>query len=305
MMGLGAGPIGCELAQAFARLGSEVTLFDQASRPLPNEPTEASRIIADQLRSDGVTLEMEASVVRVDGRTFALADGREPTGDQVLVAAGRAPNIEGLGLAAAGVSFDGHAGLVVDDRLRTTNPRIYAAGDVATHFRFTHAADAMARIVLRNALFGGRAKVSALVMPWCTYTSPEVAHVGMTAEEAEAAGKRVVVLNQELTQVDRARVEGVPEGFARAYVSARSGRVLGATMVGPHAGEAISEMALAITHKLTIQAVGSTIHPYPTMAEAWKKLGDQWQRERIQPWLAQLLRRWLALTRVEIFVRRH
>jgi len=288
---LGAGAIGCELAQAFARLGSIVTLFDMAPRVLPHERPEASKIVADRLRAEGVTLELSASVVRVEGSTFVLGDGREPSGDAVIVATGRTPNTDGLGLEAGGISFDGRTGLVVDDRLRTTNRRVYAAGDVATHLKFTHSADAMARIVLRNALFGGRAKMSDLVMPWCTYTSPEVAHVGMTPAQAKAAGDRVLTLHHDLDQVDRAIVDGTTEGFASAYVEARSGRVLGASMVAPHAGEAISEMTLAITNKLPISAIGVTIHPYPTVAESWKRLADQFQKTRFKPWIARLFAR--------------
>ncbi len=288
---LGAGAIGCELAQAFTRLGSIVTLFDMDPRPLPHEPPEVSRIIAEQLKSEGVTMEMSASVVRVEGTTLVLGDGREPGADAVLVATGRTPNIDGLGLTAAGVSFDGRTGLVVDDRLRTTNRRIYAAGDVASHHKFTHAADAMARIVLRNALFGGRSKVSALAMSWCTYTSPEVAHVGLTAAEAAERGDRVLLLRQDLSSVDRAIVDGTPEGFAWACVDAKSGRVLGATMVAPHAGEAISEMAVVVTNKLSISAVSNTIHPYPTVASVWKGLGDQFQKTKFKPWIARLFER--------------
>lgn len=294
---LGAGAIGCELAQAFARLGSIVTVFDTAPRPLPRESPEASRILSERLKADGVTLEMSASVVRVEGTTFVLGDGREPAGDAVLVATGRTPNIDGLGLAAAGVSFDGRTGLVVDDRLRSTNRRIYAAGDVASHHKFTHAADAMARIVLRNALFGGRARVSRLTMSWCTYTSPEIAHVGMTAVEAEAAGDRVITLTHGLDHTDRAVVDGTPVGFASAFVDRKSGRVLGATMVAPHAGESIGEMALVVTNKLSISAVGATIHPYPTVAEAWKRLADQFARTKFKPWIARLLARVFRVAR--------
>ncbi len=295
---LGGGPIGCELAQAFARLGSIVTVFEQAARVLPGEDADASRAVAEALKSDGVTLELSASVVRVEGTSFVLGDGREPAGDAVLVATGRTPNIDALGLTSAGVSFDGRTGLVVDDRFRTTNRRIVAAGDVAsTAHRFSHSAYAMARGALINALLFGRQRASRLVHPRCTYTSPEVAHVGMSAAEAEAAGDKVVTLTEALEHVDRAIVEGTTDGFARVHVDRRTGRVLGATMVAPHAGEAIGEMSVAVTNRLTLEAIGRSIHPYPTVAEAWKKLADQHEQRRLKPKLVALLARWFRLTR--------
>ncbi len=171
----------------------------------------------------------------------------------------------------------------MDDFLSTSNPRIYAAGDVSSKFKFTHAADAMARLVLRNALFFGRARVSKLVVPWTTYTDPEVAHVGVTMEAADAAGISTDVLTVEMREVDRAILDGRTEGFGRLVLKKGTGKILGATLVAPHAGDMIGELALAMTAGLTAGALSNTIHPYPTVGEIWRKLGDQYNWTRLTP----------------------
>jgi pyruvate/2-oxoglutarate dehydrogenase complex dihydrolipoamide dehydrogenase (E3) component len=299
---LGAGPIGCELAQAFARFGSSVTVLDVADRILPNDDPDASRVVHAALARDGVTFRLGARATSVERRgderivRFADAGGEGAvTGDALLVATGRAPNADGLGLESAGVAHTAR-GVTVDDRLRTANPRIYAVGDVATSQRFTHAADAMARLVVVNALFFGRGRVSRLVVPWCTYTSPEVAHVGLSADGAATAGIEVETVTVPLDMVDRARLDGTAEGFCRVHV-ARSGRVVGATFVGEHAGEAIGEATLAVTRGLRIGALGATIHPYPTQAEAWRKAADAWRRRRFSPRLQAVVAAFLRLFR--------
>lgn len=203
-----------------------------------------------------------------------------------LVAAGRTPNVDGLGLAAAGIVASAH-GIEVDDHLRTANRRVFAAGDVASRFQFTHVADAMARIVLQNALFFGRKRVSALTIPWCTYTDPEVAHVGISAADA-AKRAGLVTLTIPLGEVDRAVLDGETDGFARVHCD-RKGRILGATLVARHAGETIGELALAMTHGLSLGALASTIQPYPTQAEAVRKLGDAYQRTRLTPRVQRVL----------------
>jgi pyruvate/2-oxoglutarate dehydrogenase complex dihydrolipoamide dehydrogenase (E3) component len=292
---LGAGPIGCELAQAFRRFGSEVTVISAGPRVLPRDDPDASATLERQLEREGVRLLFEARLSRVErrgGEDILLLE-KDGTAspvecDEILVAVGRAPNVEGLGLEAAGVAF-GRAGVMVDDRLRTSNPRIFAAGDVSSAWKFTHAADAMARAVLRNAFFFGRARASALVIPWTTYTDPEIAHVGMSAAEAAAAGERVLTLTVPFREVDRAVLDGEPEGFARIHVESRAGRLLGATAVARHAGEMISEPTLGITKRLTAADLSATIHPYPTQAEIWRKLGDAWQLTRLTPRARRLL----------------
>jgi len=208
---IGAGPIGCELAQAFARLGSVVTLIDQAAQVLPQEDPDAAAIVARAVAADGVSLVLQAGVTEVrhgSERIVVRLDpgAREIECDQLLVAVGRTPNIERLDLPAAGVAAD-KAGVTVDDRLRTSNPRIFAAGDVCSPFKFTHAADAAARIVIQNALFFGRARASALVIPRCTYTDPELAHVGLSAEAARRQGRSVDTVTVRFDEVDRAVVD--------------------------------------------------------------------------------------------------
>ncbi|HVH12266.1 MAG TPA: FAD-dependent oxidoreductase, partial [Longimicrobium sp.] len=234
---LGGGPIGCELAQAFARLGTRVTLLSAGPRLLPRDDADAAEVVAGALRRDGVHLRMgiRATAVRREGEEIVLRCNDENGTEEIrashlLVAVGRTAQVDGLGLEAAGIEAGGE-GVSVDERMRTSNPRVYAIGDVASRFRFTHAADAQARMVVRNALFFGRGRASSLVIPWCTYTSPEVAHVGITAEEAARRGDAVHTLTIPLADVDRARTDGETEGFLRVHLKAGSDTILGATLV--------------------------------------------------------------------------
>ncbi|HUR95386.1 MAG TPA: mercuric reductase [Gemmatimonadales bacterium] len=291
LMVLGSGPIGCELAQAFARLGSEVTLVSRDARVLPREDADAARIVELAMVADGVRLVHQARVVRVEERAgervldLEQSGTREAiVGDELLVAVGRAPNVEGLGLEAAGVEY-GSGGVTVNDRLRTSNARIYAIGDVSSHHRYTHAADAQARLVVANALFYGigGGKASRLVMPWVTYTSPELAHVGMTAAEAAAAAPRLVTITVPMRDVDRAVLDGHDEGFLRLHLAAGTDRILGATLVAAHAGDMIGEIGLAMTAGLGLSKIGATIHPYPTRSEVFRKAADMWRRTRLTP----------------------
>ena len=295
---LGAGPIGCELAQAFARFGSRVTVLDRTDRALPSDDPDAGALVRAALERDGVCFALGVTATRVERRgaavtvwyqTAARADDGAPaqhvTGDALLVAAGRAPGVSGLGLDAAGVRHDLRAGVAVDDRLRTSNPRVYAIGDVASRDKFTHAADALARLVVPNALFGGRGRASALVVPWATYTSPEVAHVGLTAAEA-ATRADVQTVTIPLHDVDRARLDdadGAPEGFVRVYVRRGSDQILGANLVGEHAGDLVSQVTQAMTNGLGLGALGRTIYPYPTVAEALRKAADAHRRAKLTP----------------------
>jgi pyruvate/2-oxoglutarate dehydrogenase complex dihydrolipoamide dehydrogenase (E3) component len=251
-------------------------------------------VLQRQLEREGVHLVLGAKLSRVDrrgGERVLVVEKGGATSlipcDEILVAVGRAPNVEGLGLEAAGVECQ-RSGVVVDERLRTANPRIYAAGDVCSTLKFTHAADAMARLVLRNAFFFGRGRASRLVIPWTTYTDPEIAHVGFSA--ADAAGPAVRTFTVPFEEVDRAILDGEPEGFARIHVDARSGRLLGATVVARHAGEMIGEPTLAIGKGLTAADLSATVHPYPTQAEVFRKLGDAWQRSRLTPRAKRILR---------------
>ncbi len=272
---IGAGPIGCEMAQAFALLGSRVTLVDSAPRVLSGEDEDASRVIAAQLEHDGVTIVTKGGGMR-DLMTAA---------DTVLVATGRTPNVEGLNLQAAGINA-GAAGIHVDDRLRTSNHRVFAAGDVCSTFKFTHAADAMARIVIQNALFFGRRRASALVIPWCTYTFPEVAHVGVSSGQA---------ITIPLTEVDRAIVDDETDGFVRIHHE--QGRIIGATIVAPHAGELIGHVADVMRRGGSVGDLSAVIFPYPTVAEALRKAGDSYRRLGLTPRIRRLLRYYFRLTR--------
>ncbi|MFN0055770.1 MAG: mercuric reductase [Planctomycetales bacterium] len=301
---IGAGPIGCELAQAFTRLGSQVTLFQSSAHILPREDPDAAQRIDAALRRDGIDIQTGCAVVEVqhrgDEKRLTVAQGdqrRDLLVDEILVAAGRRPNVEGLDLEAVEVAFDPRTGVQVDDRLRTTNRRIYAAGDVCSRFQFTHAADAMARIVIQNALFLGRAKASSLVIPWCTYTDPEIAHVGVTETAAREQGLEIETFTQELQHVDRAILDGQTEGFVKVHVRRGSDRIVGATIVAAHAGEMISEITLAMTAGLGLKTLARTIHPYPTQADAIKRTADAYNRTRLTGFVKGVLSKWLKLTR--------
>jgi pyruvate/2-oxoglutarate dehydrogenase complex dihydrolipoamide dehydrogenase (E3) component len=298
---IGAGPIGCELAQAFARLGSEVHLLANHDQILPKEDRAAAERVEKALRRDGLQLVLGCNITRVDSsgqeKVVHLSCGqaeRTLTVDAILVGVGRVPNVDGLNLEAVGVQHDPRQGVHVNDRLQTTNPRIFAAGDICSAYKFTHAADAMARIVIQNALFLGRSKASALTIPWCTYTDPEIAHVGLYEHEAKERGIAYRTFTQELDHVDRAILDGEDEGFVKVLVSAKSDKILGATIVAAHAGDLISEITLAMIGGLGLGAIARVIHPYPTQAEAIKKLGDAYNRTRLTPFVKWLFDKWLA-----------
>ncbi|MYD69387.1 MAG: mercuric reductase [Acidobacteria bacterium] len=295
---IGAGPIGCEMAQAFARFGSDVTAFEQAGHILPREDPDAAEVVQDRMTRDGVRFLFNTTVESVEpgpagGRgekRIRYTEGgetRDVTVDAILVSVGRAPNVENLGLEAAGVAFD-RTGVTVDRYLHTTNPRIYAAGDICFPFKFTHTADAMAQIVIQNALFPhpfglGRRTTDSLIIPWCTYTEPEIAHVGMYEADANAKDIAVETFTQPLADVDRAMLDGEDAGFARVLVERGSDRILGATIVATDAGNLISEVTVAMQARAGLSTIGAAIHPYPTQAEAWRKVANQLRRARFSP----------------------
>lgn len=286
---IGGGPIGSELAQAFARFGSRVTVFESNDRLLSKEDPRASQVVTAAMEQVGVTVRTDSHVVRVEKLEEGLRLHREVGDsydvDAVLVAVGRVPNVAGLGLEAAGVAFDEKAGVTVDDFLRTTNGRILAAGDCCTRFKFTHAADALARIAIKNGLFNflglSKAKASALLIPRCTYTDPEVAAVGLTEAQAAERNIPVDVYEQELHEVDRATLDGEAGGFLKVVTAKGKDRILGATMVAAHAGESISEVTLAMQNKVGLGKLAGVIHPYPTQAEAIKKVADAYRRTKL------------------------
>jgi pyruvate/2-oxoglutarate dehydrogenase complex dihydrolipoamide dehydrogenase (E3) component len=205
--------------------------------------------------------------------------------------------VEGLGLEAAGVRFDPRKGVETDDRMRTANSRIYAIGDIASPLQFTHAADAQARMVVRNALFFGRGRASRLIVPWCTYTSPEVAHVGITADEARERGDGVDSITVQLSEVDRARIDGETHGFFRVHLKAGSDEILGATLVTEHAGDMISQVTQAMTIGTGLGRLGETIFPYPTRAEVIRKAADQWRRRKLTPFARRAFRTFFRVVR--------
>ncbi|MBI3302749.1 MAG: FAD-dependent oxidoreductase, partial [Deltaproteobacteria bacterium] len=301
---IGAGPIGCELAQAFARLGSQVSLLEVAPQILIREDRDAAERIQDALEQDGVSIFLGYNIRAVKNQgteklMIVERDGMssELPVDAILLGVGRAPNVEGLNLEAVGVEYDTKDGVKVNDRLQTTNPRIYAAGDICSPYKFTHMADALARIVIQNTLFLGRAKASALTVPWCTYTDPEIAHVGLYEKEAEERGIPVQTFVQELHDVDRALLDGEAEGFVKVHVRKGSDKPLGATVVARHAGEMLSELTLAMVGGLGLKTLARVIHPYRTQAEAIRKTADAYNRTRLTPFVKSLFEKWLTWRR--------
>lgn len=300
---IGAGPIGCELAQAFARFGSRVTLIQRGSHILGREDGDAAGILHAAFMREGVDLQLGANILHVERRGCDKILSLERNGqtvrvaaDEILVGVGRVPNLEGLELEKAGILYD-KSGVAVSDTLRSSNPAVYAAGDACSPYKFTHTADALARILIANALFMGRRKSSALTIPWCTYTDPEIAHVGMYERDAQAQGIEVTTLTVPLSDIDRAVLDGETEGFARVHLRRGTGKILGATIVARHAGEMINEFSLAIVNGLGISAIAKTIHPYPTQAEVIKRLGDAYYRTRLTPFVKNLLAGWLRWQR--------
>jgi pyruvate/2-oxoglutarate dehydrogenase complex dihydrolipoamide dehydrogenase (E3) component len=296
---LGAGPVGSELAQAFARLGTDVTVFEDARQVLPRESEAAAAVVQRALERDGVRLHLGARVDRVErsGESLRILTpgGRVVCeADAILAATGRVPNVEGLGLDAAGVRAD-ERGVSVNDRLQTSNRRIFASGDVCSTFKFTHAADAMSRLVLQNALFFGRKRASALVIPWVTFTDPEVAHVGVTAGDVAASGGRLSTITVPLAATDRAVVDDETEGFVAVHHE--RGRLRGCSIVGAHAGEMIAEAVYAITHGGTLAELSATIHPYPTTSEALRRAGDDYRRQALTAGVRRWLTRYFDWTR--------
>jgi pyruvate/2-oxoglutarate dehydrogenase complex dihydrolipoamide dehydrogenase (E3) component len=300
---IGAGPIGCEMAQTFRRFGAEVTVLNADAHVLPREDADAAAIVERRLVTEGVRLLNGVTITRAERRGAEAVLHYESNGaaasiaaDRVLVGVGRAPNTDGLGLEAAGVAYDRH-GVTVDDHLRTTNPRVYAAGDVCSRWQFTHTADALARIVLTNALFLGRKKASALTVPWCTYTTPEVAHVGLYEHDAAARGIAVDAITVPLHDVDRAVLDGEEEGFLRVLVRRGGDRIVGATLVATHAGDMISELSVAMAGGVGLGTIASVIHPYPTQAEVIKRAADAWNRTRLTPRVKRLFAWWMGVRR--------
>ncbi|MEL6348672.1 MAG: FAD-dependent oxidoreductase [Myxococcota bacterium] len=291
---IGGGPIGAEMAQSFRRFGARVTLLDMADRLLPRDDPEASQIIMEQFTRESIDFRLGARVSRFrteDGQKIVCyeRDGQmiEVAGDAILISVGRRANVTALNLDAADVAYD-RRGIHVDDHLRSiTNPNVLASGDVAGSWQFTHAADAMSRIALQNALFFGRKRVSALKMPWATYTDPEVAHVGIPHDEV-ARRDDVQTFKVPLSGNDRAILEGDTDGFVKVYATS-GGALLGGTIVGRDASAMIGELTVALTGGLKLSTIASTIHPYPTTSDAIRAAGNDWNKTRFTPFAAKVL----------------
>ena len=297
---IGGGPLGCELAQAFCRFGSRTSIAHSEPLFLPKEERDAAQMVAAALAHDGVAIHLNSKAVNVrleGGRKLIelVNDGNLATVavDQILTGIGRAPAVQGLELEAADVLYDADAGIRVDDFLRTSNPRIFAAGDVCLEHKFTDTADASARIVVQNALFLGRKRMSALTIPWCTYTDPEVAHVGLYVKQARERKIPVKTFTVPMHQVDRAIADGEEDGFVKIHVRQGTDTILGATIVARHAGEMINGISLAMVAGIGLRKLAQVIHAYPTQAEAIKMAADAYTRTRLSPVLGWLARRWL------------
>jgi pyruvate/2-oxoglutarate dehydrogenase complex dihydrolipoamide dehydrogenase (E3) component len=301
---IGCGPVGSELAQAFRRLGSQVCIFQGPDHLLHREDADAAAILQKAFLNEGIEIMFKTRPTKValtsEGKLISYERGGQTESlvvDEILLGVGRAPNVEGLNLEAARVHYDRNNGVSVNDFLQTTNPRIYAAGDICLKYKFTHTADATARILIQNALFMGRKKLSALTIPWCTYTDPEIAHVGLYENDAMERGIPVDTFAKSFKEVDRAIVDGEEEGFVKVHVKRGTDKILGATIVARHAGEMISEISLAMVGGLGLKTVANVIHPYPTRAEAIKQVADQYNRTRLTPFVKTLMTSWLAVSR--------
>lgn len=297
---VGSGPIGSEMAQTFARFGSEVFLFEMSDHILSREDNDAAAVVQQQLEKDGVNLvlnakdmELAPSGGQINVKVVQDATAKEVVVDQLLIAVGRAPNIDDLNLESVNVKAH-QRGVEVNDHMQTSNPKIFAAGDVCSKYQFTHAADFQARIVIQNALFAlgpfGKKKASDLIIPWATYTSPEIAHVGMYPRDAKEAGVEIDTYVQQLEHVDRAILDGNDEGFVKVHTRKGTDKIVGATIVAENAGDMISEITVAMKNGIGLSGIGSTIHPYPTQAEAIRKLGDQYNKTKLTPMSAKVLK---------------
>ncbi len=298
MLFLGGGPIGCELAQAFRRLGSQVSIALRGQF-LPREDKEASAILAEVFQEENIDVYTNSELIYAEklenGKIKACVrnkNGQEHflVVDKIFMGLGRAPNVQDLGLDTVGIAFDSRKGIIVDDYLRTNLTHIYAAGDCAMELKFTHAADVAAQIVVQNALLGTRKKLSAQHIPWCTYTDPEIAHVGMYEKDAQAQGLKVDFYKYDMAENDRALTDRSARGFVKVMTKKKSGKILGATIVSSHAGEMISEITTAMTTGLSLGKLAGVIHPYPTQASAVQKVAQAYNKKRFTPFIAKIFK---------------
>ena len=300
---VGGGPIGCELGQAFQRLGSRVTIVNHSDHLLPREDPDLAQVLERRMAQEGVTVwnRSELTAVTRDGaqrrvRVRTPQGERQLEVDEILVAAGRRPRVQGLGLERLGVAVDDR-GIKVTPTGRTSVKSIWAVGDVTDTFRFTHWGGHQARLVVRNALLPGATRDDRHALPWATFTEPEVARVGLSETEARANGVADDLYRVPFDRVDRAVCDGETEGFAKILTRKGTGKILGAAIVHAHAGELIGEMALAIKHGLSLGKLGATIHVYPTLTDVHRALADEHFLGAVLPRFAPILRRVFAWLR--------
>jgi pyruvate/2-oxoglutarate dehydrogenase complex dihydrolipoamide dehydrogenase (E3) component len=300
---LGGGPIGVELSQAFARLGSQVTVVEMLPRILPREDADAAEVVAQSLRADGIALHTGLQAVRVERsggakrvvcRPAGQADAPEQTleVDEILVAVGRRAQLSDLGLEALGVRSE-HGRLQVDARLRTSVRSIYACGDAVGPYQFTHMANEQARVVIQNALLPFKTRIDYRVVPWCTFTDPELARVGLSEDEAQQQGTPYRCIVIPYAGLDRAVCDGECEGFLKILTPPGRDVILGATLVGAHAGELLHEIVLAMRARLRLRDLAGTVHIYPTLAEIFRRAGDEARKAGFTPRLQRIVRAYL------------
>jgi pyruvate/2-oxoglutarate dehydrogenase complex dihydrolipoamide dehydrogenase (E3) component len=295
---IGGGPLGCELAQAFRRFGSRTTIVQKLPLFLGGEERDAAQLLSDAFARDGIEVRLNTRAVAVrvvDGvrQVDLVSDDYRNTiaADQILAGMGRVPNVDALGLDRAGIAHDHVGGIVVDDFLRTSNPRVYAAGDVCLAHKYTHTATAAAEIVVANALFGGQRRMSALVIPWCTFTDPEIAHVGLYVRAANRQHIPVKTFTVPMHEVTRAVTDSEDRGFVKIHVREGSDCILGATVVARHAGEMINEITLAMVAGIGLRKLAQVIHAFPTQADAIRAAAQAYNRTRLTPRLRERLAR--------------
>ncbi len=295
---LGGGPIGIEMAQAFRRLGSRVTVLERAREILPKDDRDLVALLRERLESEGVRVRCDVRVTRVDrgidGNGVRLSfdhDGAATTidADALLVAAGRRPRTAGLGLDAAGVHVSDR-GITIDARCRTSQRHIYACGDVTGELQFTHMAEHMSKIAITNAVVGLPSKIDRAGVPWVTFTDPELAHVGARREDLDEAGTKYRLYRFPFAKIDRAVAEGAPHGWVHVFATRHTGKILGATILGEGAGEMIAELALARKHGVSLRKIADTIHAYPTLALGNRRAADQWYVQSASPLFVRALR---------------
>uniref|UniRef100_A0A6B2L424 Mercuric reductase n=1 Tax=Arcella intermedia TaxID=1963864 RepID=A0A6B2L424_9EUKA len=300
---IGAGAIGCELAQAFCRFGSQTTIFSR-SRIMSREDPDAVQILEEALLEDGVKIEQNVHFVslsqdkegihlvyQIEGKVFKSCF------DQLLIATGRMPNVKDIGLEVAGVKYN-EKGIIVSETLQTSNPHIYAVGDCCnTQLKFTHVADAMARMAIRNTLFFGNDKWTNLTIPWCTFTQPELAHVGPFETDLKKKGIAYDLYKVDFEDNDRSICEGTTRGFVKIFTLANTDKVIAGTIIGEGAGNMISEITLLITQNIGLSLLAGTIHPYPTAADAVRRCGDLYNRTRLTTFVKVIFRNLLLARR--------